>query len=448
MKISIFGTGYVGLVTGACLAKLGHEVFCLEKNKSVINSINKNKAPFYEKGLETLLSETLNVNLTIGEFDEKTVANSEIILITVGTPSTELGLDLGFIDTAVKQIGSAIKNSTICNSVVLKSTVLPKTTDTHVKKILENEFNLEHTINFGLGMNPEFLREGEAVNDFLNPDRIVIGFEDKITKDRLANLYEDFDCKKIFVNTRTAEFIKYVNNSLLATQIVVHNEFSNIARKTGGINYKDIIDGVSNDKRWSIESNNEKFIPSIVEYFQPGYGYGGSCFPKDVKALLEYSKSLDSKSLVLDSVIKSNNLQPLFVEEVLKENVDLKDKKKILILGTSFKPETDDIRESSSIKIVEICSKLNLEIYIHDPLSQEKFIDSFKTNLIGVKDWKNEISIMDIVLISTSWPEYKFIENLYKEGSLGQKIIIDGRGFLDNKIFKNNYFSVGSVKND
>ena len=447
MKISIFGTGYVGLVTGACLAKLGHEVFCLEKNKSVINSINKNKAPFYEKGLETLLSETLNVNLTIGEFDEKTVANSEIILITVGTPSTELGLDLGFIDTAVKQIGSAIKNSTICNSVVLKSTVLPKTTDTHVKKILENEFNLEHTINFGLGMNPEFLREGEAVNDFLNPDRIVIGFEDKITKDRLANLYEDFDCKKIFVNTRTAEFIKYVNNSLLATQIVVHNEFSNIARKTGGINYKDIIDGVSNDKRWSIESNNEKFIPSIVEYFQPGYGYGGSCFPKDVKALLEYSKSLDSKSLVLDSVIKSNNLQPLFVEEVLKENVDLKDKKKILILGTSFKPETDDIRESSSIKIVEICSKLNLEIYIHDPLSQDKFIDLFKSNLIGVKDWKSEISIMDIVLISTSWPEYKLIEDLYKDGLLDQKVIIDGRGFLDNKIFKNNYFSVGSIKN-
>ena len=448
MKISIFGTGYVGLVTGACLAKLGHEVFCLEKNKSVINSINKNKAPFYEKGLETLLSETLNVNLTIGEFDEKTVANSEIILITVGTPSTELGLDLGFIDTAVKQIGSAIKNSTICNSVVLKSTVLPETTDTHVKKILENEFNLEHTVNFGLGMNPEFLREGDAVNDFLNPDRIVIGFEDTITKDRLANLYEDFDCKKLFVNTRTAELIKYVNNSLLATQIDVHNEFSNIARKTGGINYKDIIDGVSNDKRWSIESNNEKFIPSIVEYFQPGYGYGGSCFPKDVKALLEYSKSLDSKSLVLDSVIKANNLQPLFVEEVLKENVDLKDKKKILILGTSFKPETDDIRESSSIKIVEICSKLNLEIYIHDPLSQDKFIDLFKSNLIGVKDWKSEISIMDIVLISTSWPEYKFIEDLYKDGSLDQKIIIDGRGFLDNKIFKNNYFSVGSVKND
>ena len=448
MKISIFGTGYVGLVTGACLAKLGHEVFCLEKNKSVINSISKYKAPFYEKGLETLLSETLNVNLTIGEFDEKIVANSEIILITVGTPSTELGLDLSFIDIAVKQIGSAIKNSTICNSVVLKSTVLPETTDTHVKKILENEFNLEHTVNFGLGMNPEFLREGDAVNDFLNPDRIVIGFEDTITKDRLANLYEDFDCKKLFVNTRTAELIKYVNNSLLATQIAIHNEFSNIARKTGGIDYKDIIDGVSNDKRWSIESNNEKFIPSIVDYFQPGYGYGGSCFPKDVKALLEYSKSLDSKSLVLDSVIKANNLQPLFVEEVLKENVDLKDKKKILILGTSFKPETDDIRESSSIKIVEICSKLNLEIYIHDPLSQDKFIDSFKSNLIGVKDWKSEISIMDIVLISTPWQEYKFVEDLYKDGSLDQKIIIDGRGFLDNKIFKNNYFSVGSVKND
>ena len=182
------------------------------------------------------------------------------------------------------------------NSIVIKSTVLPKTTDTHIKDILENEFNLKHTVNFGLGMNPEFLREGDAVDDFLNPDRIVIGYEDSITKDRLEKLYEIFECKKIFVNTRTAELIKYVNNSLLATQIVIHNEFSNIARKTGGIDYKEIIEGVVSDKRWSIQSNNETFVPSIVDYFQPGYGYGGSCFPKDVKALLEYSKDLDSKS--------------------------------------------------------------------------------------------------------------------------------------------------------
>ena len=257
-----------------------------------------------------------------------------------------------------------------------------------------------------------------------------------------------FKCKKIFVNTRTAELIKYVNNSLLATQIVVHNEFSNIARKTGRIDYKDIIEGVVSDKRWSIQDNNEKFLPSIVDYFLPGYGFGGSCFPKDVKALLEYSRSVDSNSLILDSVIKSNNLQPFFVEEVLKGNIDLKNKKKIMILGTSFKPETDDIRESSSIKIVEICSTLNLEIYVHDPLSQDKFVDSMKSQVTGVKDWKSEILDMDILLISTAWPEYKFIETLYKDGFLSEKIIIDGRGFLDNTIFKNNYFSVGYVKND
>ena len=448
MKISIFGTGYVGLVTGACLAKLGHEVFCIDKNKSVINNLNNSKTPFYEKGLDSLLNETLNVNLTIGEFDETIVANSEIILITVGTPSTNLGLDLSFIDTVVRQIGAAIKNDKVCNSIVIKSTVLPKTTDTHIKDILENEFNLKHTVNFGLGMNPEFLREGDAVDDFLNPDRIVIGYEDSITKNRLEKLYEIFECKKIFVNTRTAELIKYVNNSLLATQIVVHNEFSNIARKTGGIDYKDIIEGVVSDKRWSIQDNNEKFIPSVVDYFLPGYGFGGSCFPKDVKALLEYSRSVDSNSLILDSVIKSNNLQPFFVEEVLKGNIDLKDKKKIMILGTSFKPETDDIRESSSIKIVEICSTLNLEIYVHDPLSQDKFVDSMKSQVTGVKDWKSEILDMDILLISTAWPEYKFIETLYKDGFLSEKIIIDGRGFLDNTIFKNNYFSVGYVKND
>ena len=195
MKVSIFGSGYVGLVTGACLAKLGHEVFCIEKNKSVIENLNNFKTPFYEKGLDSLLNETLNVNLTIGEFDEKIVANSEIILVTVGTPSTNLGLDLSFIDTVVRQIGAAIKNDKLCNSIVIKSTVLPKTTDTHVKDILENEFNLKHNVNFGLGMNP-ILREGDAVDDFLNPDRIVIGFEDNITKDRLEKLYEVFECKK------------------------------------------------------------------------------------------------------------------------------------------------------------------------------------------------------------------------------------------------------------
>ena len=447
MKISIFGTGYVGLVTGACLAKLGHEVFCIEKEKSVIDDLNNFKTPFYEKGLDSLLDETLNVNLTVGKYDEKIIAKSEIILITVGTPSTDLGLDLSFIDIAVRQIGATIENNNFCSSIVIKSTVLPKTTDTHVKDILENEFNLKHTVDFGLGMNPEFLREGDAVDDFLNPDRIVIGYEDNITKDRLEKLYEVFECKKILVNTRTAELIKYVNNSLLATQIVVHNEFSNIARKTGGIDYKDIIEGVVSDKRWSVEVNDEKFIPSIADYFLPGYGYGGSCFPKDVKALLEYSKSVDSNSLILDSVIKSNNLQPYFVEEVLNSNIDLKDRKKILILGTSFKPETDDIRESSSIKIVEICSTLNLEIFVHDPLSQDKFVDSLKSDITGVNDWKSEILDMDIVVISTAWQEYKFIETLYTNGSLAQKTIIDGRGFLDNTIFKNNYFSVGYIKN-
>ena len=188
MKVSIFGTGYVGLVTGACLAKLGHEVFCIDNNKSVIDNINNFKTPFYEKGLKTLLDETLNVNLTIGEFDEDVVSNSEIILITVGTPSTDLGLDLSFIDTVVRQIGAVIKNNNFCNSIVIKSTVLPKTTDTHVKDILEKEFNLHHTVHFGLGMNPEFLREGDAVDDFLNPDRIVIGFLDNIKKDLLEKM--------------------------------------------------------------------------------------------------------------------------------------------------------------------------------------------------------------------------------------------------------------------
>lgn len=442
MKISVIGTGYVGLVTGSSLANIGHDVTCIDNNEILIENLKDAIVPFYEKDLEDLIKKQINKKLKFSLFDSDIIKNSEIILIAVGTPSDKDGIDLSYIKDSVREVATVLENSTICNSVVIKSTVLPKTTDQVVRNILEDEFNLVHERDFGLGMNPEFLREGEAVQDFLKPDRIVIGFEDNLTKKRLSEIYQNFTCEKIYVNSRTAEYIKYVNNSLLALQISVNNEFANISRNIGNINYEEVIKGISLDRRWSIEIDSKRISPDIFDYFRPGYGYGGSCFPKDVKALYEYSKQLEQKSLILESVIEVNNLQANFVKEVISRKSELNQYLKILILGTSFKPGTDDIRESVSFKILDICKSLNSEVYIHDPKSQLNFIDYVgDKSLISVNNWKKIIENMDYVILSTPWQEYKQIENLHKENKLNDVTIIDAKNFLNIDITHDNYFT-------
>ena len=232
--------------------------------------------------------------------------DSDVILIAVGTPTIDDKIDLGQIETACKTIGNLIKNSDKFN-IIIKSTVVPGTTDTFVKNILES--TSEKLVgDFGLVTNPEFLREGNAVQDFMNPDRIVFGFEDEKILDILKEMYKPWNTDKVEVNTRTAEMIKYVNNSLLATQISTINEYSNIARAIGNINFSKVM-SVHLDHRWSPIINNSRIRPQIIDYLLPGVGFGGSCFPKDVKAISALAKE---KVLTndLDSVIKVNHNQP------------------------------------------------------------------------------------------------------------------------------------------
>lgn len=446
MKINILGTGYVGLVSGVCLAAKSHQVKCFDTNIKTINLLNKGKCPFYENGLENLLDEfNSNISFKLLDLSSKPeLIDSDVILIAVGTPTIDNKIHLGQIESACKIIGSLIKNSNNFISIIIKSTVVPGTTDTFIKNILESTSG-KLIGDFGLGMNPEFLREGNAVQDFMNPDRIVFGFEDEKTLDILKEMYEPWDTDKVEVNTRSAEMIKYVNNSLLATQISTINEYSNIARAIGNINFNKVMKGVHLDHRWSPIINNSRVRPQIIDYLLPGVGFGGSCFPKDVKAISALAKEKGINPIILDSVIKVNYNQPKEIINFLKNTVGNLNNKNILLLGLSFKPETDDVRESVSIKLIENLSKESCNISVHDPISTKnaKKVINIKTKINFLKNWRNRLIKNDIIIIATNWNEYKDL-NKYDD-LLENKFLLDTRSLLNKNDFKKtNYLNINN----
>ncbi|MAH61028.1 MAG: GDP-mannose dehydrogenase [Legionellales bacterium] len=444
MKINVIGTGYVGLVSGVCLAAKGHTVKCFDKNPKTIETLKKGKCHFYEKGLEELFKRYSD-NLSFEVLDlssEKKLVDAQVVLIAVGTPTINNKIDLSQIKSATKKIGELIKNHDSFISVIIKSTVVPGTTDTVVKNLLETSSG-KKIGDFGLGMNPEFLREGNAVEDFMNPDRIVFGHEDKLTLKYLHEIYKPWDVDKVIVNSRSAEMIKYINNSLLATQISTVNEYSNIAKSIGNIDFNNVINAVHLDKRWSpIDTKSGKRIyPEIINYLKPGCGFGGSCFPKDVMALSALSKEIGVDSLILDSVIKVNQHQPKVILQYLEDKVGSLKGKNILVLGLAFKPETDDVRESVSIKIIEHLIEKECIISAHDPLATEnaKRIINFDINY--VIDWELEISNNDIIIISTNWNEYLKIKDL--DNVIKNKFLFDTRSLFKKNELKNvNYINI------
>ena len=365
MEVTIIGTGYVGLTTGVCLADAGHSVSCIDVNQEIVSQVNDGKPHIYEPNL----NEILNVVLKKKSFKASTNLNealnkAEIVLIAVGTPSFEGKIDLKYIEQVAKNIGFWIKNSGKRIPLVIKSTVVPTTTDTYFKALIEKISNYKHP-HFGLGMNPEFLREGSAVSDFKYPDRIVFGVEDDITLEALKKLYKPYDCKKLIVNTRTAEFIKYVNNSLLALQISFSNEMANLASNIKNIDYENVLKGVISDHRWNSPEMSSTPNPEIVKYLQPGCGFGGSCFPKDVQAIVKLGNEKGFEMKLLKSILEVNKEQPKQIIRLIKDEIySLKDKFSTLVLGLSFKPNTNDIRYSPAKNIIEDLLK-NILNYMH-----------------------------------------------------------------------------------
>ena len=445
MKIAVIGTGYVGLVSGVCLAANNHKVTCYDTNEKIINQLSDGKCHIYEPGLEDLLK-SFQSSITFSLLDNKTekqIMKSDTVLVAVGTPTINGRSDLTQIETVARMLGRLIKESDKYISIIIKSTVLPGTTDTFFKEIIEQESGKEIG-DFGLGMNPEFLREGCAIEDFQNPDRIVLGYEDSKTLEILNSIYLPWQCEKIETNTRSAEMMKYVNNALLATLISTVNEYSNIARMIGNIDFRQVMHGVHMDNRWSpLDQDGLKVRPKIIDYLKPGCGYGGSCFPKDVMAISGLAQDFEIPTPILSSVIEVNERQPSMMLDILKKKVPDLDKKEVLLLGLSFKPETDDIRESVSLKLLNLLSGHVKSLSAHDPIAitNAKRAMSHNKNIDFVENWKVRLTDADIIIIATNWLEYGDLTNI--KDCLEGKVIFDIRSLLiEADIGKANYFTV------
>lgn len=412
MRISVIGGGYVGLITGACLSERSHEVCIIDIDKRKTDLINSARCPIYEKGLEELLIRNSGKKLSAGT-DYSSVGDSEVSIICVGTPMNEDGsADLGYIKSAAESIGKELKNNSRYHVVTVKSTVPPGTTTgvviPEVRKASENNSSI------GFAMNPEFLREGIAVDDFLNPDRIVIGSDDERAGDLIESLYSGYDAKVLRTSLISAEMIKYTSNSFLATKISFSNEIGNIC-KALGIDVYEVMEGVGLDHR-------------ISPYFlNAGCGFGGSCFPKDVSALVQLGRSKGLNPVILDSVLKVNETQPILITDILKRRLGSLKGKRIAVLGLAFKNGTDDIRDSRSVHAIETLLADGAEIHAYDPMANE----NMKTIFPGINYHNSAADALadaDGCLVMTEWEEFSKLDKEFDR--MTNRVIIEGRRIL------------------
>ena len=405
MKISIIGCGYVGAVTGACFAALGHDIVFVELDSDKIAAINAGRAPIYEPGLDELLQKHSS-GITATDDLADAVCHTEVTFICVGTPSRQDGsIDLTYVQSAAAEIGRILKEKRDYQTVIVKSTVLPGTTEGVVLPILEAESGKRGFVDFGLASNPEFLREGSALADFFTPDRIVIGASDDSSRRLLEELYSPLDCPKMITAIPVAEMTKYVSNAFLATKISFANEIGNICKQMG-IDTAEVFRGVGMDHRIN------------PAFFQSGIGFGGSCFPKDVRALIAKAEEVGVEPKILKDVIEVNEEQPLKLLELLTAHVPDLDRKTIGLLGLAFKPNTDDVRESRAIPIVETLLRKGATVLAYDPMAMGNFRKIYPQ--INYVPTAADALAADAVLITTEWKEF---ESLNYSG----KTVIDGR---------------------
>ncbi|MBU1135537.1 MAG: UDP-glucose/GDP-mannose dehydrogenase family protein [Nanoarchaeota archaeon] len=413
MKLAIIGSGYVGLVTATCLAKQGHDVICVDIDEKRVEMINKKESPIFEPRLKEYLEES-NLKATVDL--DYAMENSDVCFVCVPTPSNEDGsVNLDYVKNVSIAIGERLANKGYY-TIVVKSTIVPGTSDETIIPILERESGKKAGEDFGVCMNPEFLREGHAIHDFENPNRIVIGEHDKRSGDILAELYSVYNCPIIRTSTKTAELSKYASNALLATKITFANEIGNLCKKLG-IDVYDVMKIVGMDNRVS-----EKFLNA-------GIGFGGSCFPKDVAALVARSKELGHEAKVLSQVINSNKEQRMKIVELLENKIGSLEGKKIAILGLSFKPDTDDIRDAPSVDIIKKLQEKGAKISAYDPKAMDNVKKIFN-EIDYAQNAQNALEEADACLILTEWNEFKDLKD-NDFNSMKNRIIIEGRKVLN-----------------
>lgn len=433
MQISIVGSGYVGLVSGVCLAEKGHHVVCVDLDQAKVDQINRGETPIHEKGLQNLLRRNLGHRFRATTDLREAVMASELSMIAVGTPFDGEEIDLRFVREAASQIGEALKDKPAYHVVVVKSTVIPGTTDNVVRPLLEGASGKVAGTDFGLAMNPEFLREGEAVQDFLFPDRVVQGAFDDRTLAALERLYAPFpETPKLCTNPRTAETIKYTANSLLATMISFSNEIGNLCAAIGDVDVVDVMKGVHLDKRLSpILSDGTRIKPAFTTYLEAGCGFGGSCFPKDVQALISYGQEMGNPMRVLKAVMKLNFAQPDRVLALLRKHYPDLEGVRVTILGLAFKPGTHDMRESPAIPVVSELLAQRAIVRAYDPVAKEEAKKVFGSGRLRfAKTLSDAVTDAEVVIIMTRWPEFQNLPALFSALDK-QPLLIDGRRMLE-----------------
>ncbi len=429
MDISIIGTGYVGLTTGIALAELGNKVVLVDVIPEKLETINSGKAPFYEPEVDDLLKKHVSAgNITTSLDGYRSVLDTEITFISVGTPSKEDGsMDDRYIRAASETIGKALKDKDEFHIVVMKSTVVPGTTLGAIREELERFSGKIAGSDVGIAMCPEFLREGAAMHDSMNPDRVIIGCIDDRTFDRLKELFLPLDSKILRTSPASAEMIKYASNSLLATKISFANEISRICERVG-VDVYDIMEGVGMDFRIS------------PQFLRAGVGFGGSCFPKDVSALMNIAKHLELDTPILDGVMLNNDIQPKHLVSIGEKMAGNLKGKKVAVLGLSFKPDTDDIRYTRSLPVIKQLLEKGARITATDPKAMENF-RSEVPDIEYVADPDEALIGAEVVFLMTEWPIYGRIDWNSKSDL---KVIIDGRRCVDPSSMKNiKYWSIG-----
>ena len=404
-SISVIGCGYVGCVTGVCFADMGYRVILVDVDPRKVDSINEGRSPIYEPGLEDLIQknrERIHATMDL----RAAIRDTDITFVAVGTPSNADGsIDLTYVFRVCEEVGDILRGKEGFHIVIIKSTVFPGTTDDRVRHILEYTSGKKAGVEFGLGSNPEFLREGNAVHDFLSPDRIVIGADDPRTADTLRALYASVDSQVLVTSSRTAEMVKYASNAALATKISFANEIGNLC-KTIGVDSRDVFLGVGMDSRVS------------PAFFKTGIGFGGSCFPKDVRALVAGARAHGEDLNILDAVLKTNEAQPLRLLSLLQKHLSTLEGRTIGVLGLGFKPDTDDIRESRALPVVTSLLSSGARVIAYDPAAMDNFKQVFPQIIYAPS--ASEVLEADAVLILTEWKEF---EDLDYRG----RIVIDGR---------------------
>jgi UDPglucose 6-dehydrogenase/GDP-mannose 6-dehydrogenase len=433
MRVSVVGTGYVGLVTGACLADAGHDVLCVDVDSAKVDAINAGRPPIFEAGLQEILDRTVPTRLRATLDLATSVRDSEITLIAVGTPFDGARIDLTAVREAAAAIGDALRAKDAFHVVVVKSTVVPGTTDEVVVPLLEEHSGRACGAGFGVGMNPEFLREGQAVADFVDPDRIVLGAEDDATFARLAELYAVYPGAPLVRTTRrTAEMIKYTSNSLLATLISFANEIGNLCATVDGVDACDVMAGVKLDRRFSPSlPDGTRVTPGALDYLDAGCGFGGSCFPKDVHALTAFAAGRGAPLRLLEEVMAVNDTQPLKMLDLLGRHFPRLAGVKVAVLGLAFKPGTDDLRCSPSLTIVDRLLAAGADVRVYDPV--------VGADACAPMDWdgaqscasvEDAVRDADAVLVVTRWHEFAALpEVLVRLGA--DPVVVDGRRMLD-----------------